>query len=153
MIRPYTHADEVAVLALLQLNIPRYFAPEEALELEDYLAREAAHYFVVEVDGQLIGAGGYNYFPEDRTARISWDFFHPDYHGQGWGGRLIDHRLNAIRTRTAARKIVVRTSQLAYRFYEKMGFTLTDTEKDYWAPGFDLYHMEMNLQADDESRP
>ncbi|EMR01507.1 hypothetical protein ADICEAN_03364 [Cesiribacter andamanensis AMV16] len=38
--------------------------------------------------------------------------------------------------------IVVRTSQLVYRFYEKGGFTLKEVVQEYWAPGFDLYYME-----------
>jgi ribosomal protein S18 acetylase RimI-like enzyme len=41
--------------------------------------------------------------------------------------------------------IIVRTSQLAYKFYQKVGFELEKTEKDFWAKGFDLYQMKMNL--------
>ena len=39
-------------------------------------------------------------------------------------------------------RITVRTSQLAFGFYEKRGFELKGIEKDYWAEGFDLYRME-----------
>ncbi|MHA7057839.1 hypothetical protein ACWGOQ_0011500 [Aquimarina sp. M1] len=34
---------------------------------------------------------------------------------------------------------VVRTSQFASKFYEKMGFALVKIEKDFWVDGFDLY--------------
>jgi ribosomal protein S18 acetylase RimI-like enzyme len=37
---------------------------------------------------------------------------------------------------------MVRTSQHAWRFFEKMGFELQKTEKNFWAPGFDLYQMK-----------
>ena len=43
---------------------------------------------------------------------------------------------------SSVRRITVRTSQLAFGFYEKRGFELKGIEKDYWAEGFDLYRME-----------
>jgi ribosomal protein S18 acetylase RimI-like enzyme len=40
------------------------------------------------------------------------------------------------------KKLVVRTSQLAYKFFERLGYHLIRTEKDYWGKGLDLYLME-----------
>ena len=40
-------------------------------------------------------------------------------------------------------KQALRTTQLAFQFYEKMGFELDKTKKDFWAKGFDLYQMKM----------
>jgi hypothetical protein len=37
---------------------------------------------------------------------------------------------------------MVRTSQVAYQFYQKAGFDLEKIEKDFWAKGFDLYQMK-----------
>ncbi|HNR86402.1 MAG TPA: hypothetical protein PKN38_07320 [Taishania sp.] len=37
VIRPYTPEDKPIVVALLQLNIPTYFAPEEKADFEIYL--------------------------------------------------------------------------------------------------------------------
>ena len=39
-------------------------------------------------------------------------------------------------------KITVRSSQVAYKFYEKQGFVLNEIKKNYWAEGFDMYSME-----------
>ena len=43
--------------------------------------------------------------------------------------------------------IIVRTSQLAYQFYGKVGFELEKVEKDFWAAGFDLYLMRLELET------
>jgi ribosomal protein S18 acetylase RimI-like enzyme/SAM-dependent methyltransferase len=146
MIRPYHPTDRAALLALLQLHIPRYFAPAEADDFASYLDRELEDYFVFEADGQILGAGGINYFWEEKTARLSWDIVHPGHQGQGIGKALALHRLGIIRSHPGIEQIVVRTTQLAHAFYHQLGFVLEKMEKDYWAPGFDLYQMRMAAQ-------
>ena len=47
-IRPYTPADDESIIALLRLNTPQYFAPEEEQDLRDYFASHIDRYFVVE---------------------------------------------------------------------------------------------------------
>jgi hypothetical protein len=37
----------------------------------------------------------------------------------------------------------VRTTQLVYPFYQKLGFEIRKSEPDFWAPGFDLVEMEL----------
>jgi len=56
---------------------------------------------------------------------------------------LIEYRINHLSNNSNVELIVVRTSQLAFKFYEKMGFELEKIEKDYWAKNFDLYQMTM----------
>lgn len=95
----------------------------------------------------IIGSGGINYFPTEKTARISWDMVHPVYHGKGIGRSLVEHRLAVIREKTDYRNVIVRTSQITFIFYQKMGFSLDKVEKDYWAKGFDLYVMKQEIGA------
>lgn len=142
-IRKYQDSDQGQLLAILRLNIPDFFAPSEEQDFTDYLARELEDYFVAVIDNQIVGGGGINYFPENQEARISWDMIHPDFQGQGIGSRLTEHRLQRIAQSPEITIIVVRTSQFAYPYYAKFGFTITYTKKDYWAPGYDLYHMSM----------
>lgn len=146
MIRLFEMADREKLLLLFDLNSPAYFAVEEKVDFIDYLENKKEKYFVFEKDGEIIGAGGINFFPEKKTARIAWDMVHPAHHGKGIGGQLTSHRFQVIKAMGVFEKIVVRTSQHAHLFYEKMGFILKKTEKDFWAKGFDLYEMEINLK-------
>jgi GNAT superfamily N-acetyltransferase len=147
VIRAYSPADEQAVIQLLRLNTPKYFAPEEEKDLLRYLQGEIEHYFVMELDGETIGSGGYNFAGDPSHARISWDLLHPARHGQGHGSVLLRHRLDRLLANGTVRKITVRTSQLVYRFYEKAGFVLQEVVPDYWAPGYHLYLMVCQLVA------
>ncbi|MDW7694559.1 GNAT family N-acetyltransferase [Flammeovirgaceae bacterium SG7u.111] len=96
---------------------------------------------MVEHNGQLIGAGGINFENEYKTGKISWDFIDPTFQGLGIGGKLLKHRIELLKSMESIELIMVRTSQLAYKFYEKNGFVLKETHKDFWAKGYDMYLM------------
>ncbi|GAA5028362.1 hypothetical protein GCM10011506_14780 [Marivirga lumbricoides] len=147
-IRPYIPSDKAAVLHLFDLNTPQFFDETEKAGLFSYLENEVEDYFVVEEKDKLIGAGGINYELQAKTAVISWDIIAPTHHGEGIGRKLMKHRIEFIRKKADIDKIVVRTSQHTYLFYEKMGFKLLEVKKDYWAEGFDLYYMEQPTKKD-----
>lgn len=141
-IRPYQTNDRQTIIDLFLLNTPTYFSEDEEADLHRYLDKEIDEYFVVEVDGQVVGCGGIN-FPSDQSKGIiSWDILHPDFQGKGIGSQLLQFRIQRIIEHHRIPEIMVRTSQHVYRFYEKNGFELKEVTTDYWAPGFDLYFME-----------
>lgn len=140
-IRPYTVSDKSAVMNLLRLNTPAFFAPVEEKDFEQYLENELEDYFVVVENENIVGSGGINYFFDQKTARISWDMVTPTFHGKGIGKQLVIHRLQLISENHSIKHVIVRTSQHTFQFYEKMGFEIQKIEKDFWAPGFDLYEM------------
>lgn len=142
-IRPYTNHDKEAIVNLFQINTPDYFSPEEEHDLIYYLENEIDSYFVIEADEKIVGSGGINFSSDGNQAKISWDFLHPDYQRKSLGTKLLKHRLDLIQKMEKVKIISVRTSQLAYPFYEKSGFKLKEIVKDYWAKGFDLYRMEL----------
>jgi ribosomal protein S18 acetylase RimI-like enzyme len=145
-IREYAANDRENVLRLLRLNTPQYFAPSEEKDLEYYLDNHADHYFVIESGGEVLGCGGFN-FSDDRTVgKISWDIFHPDHQGKGLGSALTRYRIERLKEYDSLRIISVRTSQVAFKFYEKFGFRLREVVKDYWAEGFDLYRMDFPVE-------
>lgn len=141
MLRTYTHQDKAQVVKLFQLNTPQYFGIEEKADLIHYLDHEIDGYFVYELNGAVVGAGGYNITPTD--GRLSWYFTHPEHKGKGIGKALVKHALSALQQKSPS-KIIVRTSQFADAFFRKFGFVLKKVEKGYWAEGLDLYEMELS---------
>jgi [ribosomal protein S18]-alanine N-acetyltransferase len=142
VIRAYKPEDQASVLQLLRLNTPEYFAPEEEKDLVYYLDNEIDQYYVLEYNGMLVGSGSINFSHDKSLGKISWDIFHPAYQGKGLGGRLLKFRIGQLKALGHIKRISVRTSQVAYQFYEKQGFRVVETVKGYWADGFDLYRME-----------
>jgi len=141
VIRTYHPNDKQAIITLLRLNTPAYFSPEEENDLVYYLDNEIDEYYVLEMNNIIIGCGGINYDEDGTTGKISWDILHPDYQGKGFGSLLLSFRIEKLKELKHITTISVRTSQLVYRFYEKYGFKLVETIKDYWAPGIDMYRM------------
>lgn len=142
LIRDYRKADRPQILDLFKLNTPNFFSPEEEADLERYLNDEIELYFVIQYDGKVIGCGGIN-FPDQNSATIIWDIFHPEYQGKGLGTRLLNYRIEQLKEIGDVKSIKVRTSQLVFEFYEKNGFKVLNQVEDYWAKGFHLYEMEL----------
>lgn len=146
MIRPYRISDKEELVKILKLNIPQYFDEREEMDFIEYLDHHRESYFVFEENGSIKGCGGINYFTDKEEARLSWNIVHPEFQGKGIGKKLTHYRLNEVRKNPEIKDLYVRTTQLVYPFYEKAGFTLDRIEKDFWARGFDLYQMRMNLK-------
>ena len=141
MIRAYTTADKDAIVTLLRLNTPTYFAPEEEADLVRYLEAHQQEHFVWEENGQILGCGGSNWYPDSDDGRVSWYIVHPQAQGQGVGGKLLQHALQHLRSNPQTRRVIGRTSQFAEQFFAKGGFVTKRREKDYWASGYDLVYM------------
>ena len=141
IIRNYTYSDKDSVLKLIQLNTPKYFAASEEIDLENYLQNEIDLYYVLEVDGSIVGSGGINFDDSMTIAVLSWDIIDPEYQGKSFGSQILNYRLEQLKKISSIQKIIVRTSQLTYEFYEKQGFKTVEIHKDYWSKGFDMYFM------------
>ena len=147
MIRNYTKKDKSTLIELLRQNTPEYFDPSEERDFIQYLDHEVEDYFVYEEHSKIIVAGGINYFIEEKSARISWDIVDSKSQGRGVGKKLTLHRIKHLMRNPKIDIISVRTSQHAYKFYEKMGFELVKITNDYWAKNFDLYLMQMKNET------
>jgi ribosomal-protein-alanine N-acetyltransferase len=145
LLRPYENKDFDNVIDLLKGNIPKFFAPIELEDFKNYLLHSREDYFVLERANQIIAVGGINYLPDDHSARLAWDMVHIDFHKRGFGAMLLNYRMQHIKRHTSFTSVDVRSSQFAFKFYQKQNFRLVCQEKDFWGPGFDLYHLIQNL--------
>lgn len=142
-IRPYEKSDKADVINLFRLNTPNYFSSEEEDDLIYFLENEREQYYVVSINEEIVGCGGYNFSEDKSTGIICWDIVHPNFQGKSIGRNLLNYRITQIKNVKSIRKITVRTSQLVYRFYEKQGFAILEIVPDYWSKGFDLYQMDL----------
>jgi N-acetylglutamate synthase-like GNAT family acetyltransferase len=146
MIRPYRPSDQQILVEILKLNVPTYFDQKEIAEFEEYLNEHGTTYLTLEHQDKIVGGAGYLLTDNNTIGHVRWIFFHPNSAGHGFGGEAMEHCLAKFRSVATVRKLIVTTSQLAYRFFEKFGLVLIKTEKDYWGKGLDLYWMEMEVR-------
>lgn len=144
-IRKYNPLDKPQLIELLRLNTPAYFSPNEENDLIEYLDKDSENYYVLEIDNKILGCGGFNLWDDGKVARISWDILHPQSQGKGLGTELTKFRIQKIKEIESVKTIVVRTSQLVYKFYEKFGLEIREIVKDYWDEGFDLYLLDNDV--------
>ena len=145
IIRKYQPTDKQSVLELLRLNTPHFFSPNEEKDLILYLDHHAGNSYVVEMDDIIVGIGGFNLTDDGATARLSWDIFHPQTRRMGLGTTLTNFRIQRIMEIPGVMTLSVRTSQFAYKFYERFGMEIREIVKDYWDVGFDLYRLDCSL--------
>lgn len=146
MLRRYETGDKDQLLSIISDLTPSYFAYEECDQYKEYLEVSIEDYFIILDNGKLVGGGGINYLHDLNTARLSWDLIARTHQGKGLGKTLTKHRIETIRARFPEYKIEVRTSQLSFGFYKQMQFETIEIKQDYWAKGFDLYHMVLKEQ-------
>ena len=146
-IRKFESSDREKVINLLRMNTPDFFSPNEEKDLIYYFDFHADNYYVIENQNNIIGAAGFNLSGDGKTGYLSWDIIHPEYQGKGIGSELTRFRIQRIKAIDTVQTLAVRTSQLAYKFYEKFGLILRETVRNYWDEGFDLYQMECDIKG------
>lgn len=149
MIRPFQQTDKEILAEIFMMNTPQYFDPKEVNDFVEYLEHHSHTYLTLEQDNKIVGGTGYYVKNSDKSGRITWIFLNPVYSGLGLGRQAVEYCLMRLRQNPEVEKFVVMTSQLAFRFFEKFGYRVIRTEKDYWGTGLDLYEMEMTNDKPD----
>lgn len=146
MIRPYRPEDLGAVVNVFRSNIPKYFTPPEEPGLHEFLG--TAHvedYYVLEMDGEVVGAGGIAYNDIDPpTVSLCWGMVRQDHLGTGLGKALTEFRIALSREKYPGLPITLGTSQHTEGFYEKYGFRTVEHTPNGFGPGIDNCRMRLD---------
>lgn len=145
IIRNADHTDLNFLIKIFTLNIPKYFDKTELDDFKKYFnSNNIETYFIIESEGKILGAAGYAY-ENKQTAKICWVFIDPDYHSNGLGTKLVNHCIDILKRDHQLNVIQLETSNLTYKFYEKLNFKIQYIKKEYWPNNDDLYFMNMDL--------
>ena len=145
VIRTAQKQDFKFLSKIFSLNVPKYFDKKELDDFKKYFnSKNLESYFIIESQGKVVGGGGYAY-ENMKTARICWLFIDPNYHGFGFGKKLVNYCIKILKNNRKLNVIEVETSNLTYKFYEKLNFKIEYIKKDYWPNNDDLYFMKIDL--------
>ena len=145
IIRTAQKQDFKFLSKIFSLNVPKYFDKKELNDFKKYFnSKNLESYFIIESQGKVVGGGGYAY-ENMKTARICWLFIDPNYHGFGFGKKLVNYCIKILKNNRRLNVIEVETSNLTYKFYEKLNFKIEYIKKDYWPNNDDLYFMKIDL--------
>lgn len=122
--------------------MPLYFADHELPEFLTFLDENTDPYYVISDHGEPVGCGGIALDEHDKV-HLTWGMVKRSEHKKGLGARLLNFRIEQSKMLYPGKTVELRTTQHAWRFFEKYGFVLLSTEKDFWARGLDLYLMEL----------
>lgn len=145
-IRIYRPPDIDAVIAIFRSNIPKYFGTGEEPGLRDFLRDSRAEdYYVVEVNGEVVGCGGIA-LNDDATVSLCWGMVREDHLGTGLGKALTQFRINMAAEKFPGLPLVISTSQHTEGFYNKFGFVTFEHTPNGFGPGIDICKMRFDPQ-------
>lgn len=123
-------ADLAQVVEIEKASMPSPWSKEL---FEEELHRDAAQYFVAEVDGKVAGYMGYWEAPEE--AHIINLAIGPEFRQKGLGLQMMDYCLGFASKRGAklATLEVRQSNEAAQRLYEKAGFRTVAIRKKYYS--------------------
>ena len=152
-IRAFDDIDREACLSVFESNTPRFFAPHERAEFEQYLSDPIergpnAAYLVLVAAGKIVACGGY--YVADGTAGLAWGLVGQDRHNEGFGTALLLERLRRIARLPDAHQVVLDTTQRSRGFFERFGFETIQVAPDGYGAGLD--RVDLRLELTDRAR-
>ncbi|MBP7950417.1 MAG: amino-acid N-acetyltransferase [Verrucomicrobiales bacterium] len=123
-IRPARKADIPGIASMI-----RHAVQDEELvkRTRQEIRENLGDYFVLEIDGSLVGVVAVQLFSENRLAEVGCLYIRKSHEGQGHGGRLVGFAEKRARALGAERLFALSTQ--AYNYFEtKLGFQSWDEE-------------------------
>ncbi|AZA99384.1 N-acetyltransferase [Chryseobacterium joostei] len=142
----YTKIFRKDCIEIFNSNVPKFFSPEELPLFESFLDDDTEeNYFVVKMDGPVIGCGGFFLNAQNNIAGLSWGMIHSNYHGKGIGRALTQYRIDLLKQNYPTLPYKIETSQHTAEFYQKNGFKTVEIVPDGFGKGIDKYTMIMEV--------
>ena len=131
IIRKAQPPDLDCLVKIFNLNIPKYFHEKELVDFKKYFnSNNIETYFIIESEGKILGASGYAY-ENKQTANLCWVFINPNHHSKGLGTKLVNYCLDTLKRDNQLNVIQLETSNLTFKFYEKLDFKIEFTNESF----------------------
>lgn len=154
-IRSYLKSDRQECLEIFDKNCPEFFSPDERKGLELWLDVQdsgtityenslADFFYVILLNFEVIGCGGFYIEKENRVARITWGMIHPEFHKQGYGKKLLEFGVKQVEYLFPDYKIELGTSQHTFPFFEKLEFETKRITENAYKHGLHRYDMVLH---------
>jgi predicted GNAT family N-acyltransferase len=135
-IKPYEPAFRQRCIEIFESNQPKFFTVAERDLFIGFLDNKtAANYYVLKLDGEVIGCGGIFVNDNENIAGLSWGMVHSAFHRQGYGKLFTAHRVNLLRSLYPDKICRIDTSQHTVSFYEQFGFTTIQVIENGYGEG------------------
>jgi [ribosomal protein S18]-alanine N-acetyltransferase len=142
--RKYQEADLPYLTKAFSSNVPKYFAELELADFIGFLKEDVfiadSYYDAVVFNDKIIGSGGIAQ-NKDKSISMCWGMIDAAYHKQGFGKKLLEHRLKLCGIHFPNQPITLSTTQHTFTFFEKYGFVTIETKNNFWAKDLHLYKM------------
>jgi len=142
--RSYARSDRRTCLRLFDLNSPRFFAPNERRDYEEFLDDRPAGYEICLAGGAPVGAFG---LTGDEPARrtLNWILIDPGAQGAGIGTAMMRRAMARARG-LGLERLDIAASHLSAPFFARFGAVVLSRTEDGWGPGMHRWDMELDLE-------
>lgn len=130
MIRKAT-VNDIAYLVRIEKKVFTQSLGESFL-FDELLLNPFAHYFVYELNKEVIGYIGFRAI--DSHAEMMNFCMDPEYQGQGYGAEVLNHSIEHLKSLgvTSILLEVRKSNKTAQAVYEKFGFVKSHIRKNYY---------------------